>query len=74
MDWIAAVSEWKYFRSEVRAHWAKLTDAQLDIISGHRARLREQVQTAYCVTIDEAERQICYFEARNEYFRAVSSR
>jgi uncharacterized protein YjbJ (UPF0337 family) len=74
MDWIAAAREWKYFRSEVRGHWCKLTDAQLQAIAGRRAALEEQIRESYGLTADQAERQISYFEARNEFLRATSSR
>lgn len=74
MDWIAAAAEWGHFKHQVRAEWHDLTDAQLDAISGVRARLGEQLRSRYGVTAEEAERQICYFEARNEYFLPVSSR
>jgi hypothetical protein len=74
MDWIAAVTEWKAFRNEVRAHWRQLTDLQLEAIAGLRIRLAEQIRASYGVTSDEAERQIRSFEARNQYLRAVSSR
>lgn len=74
MDWIAAAIEWRGFRGEVRAHWAKLTPAQLDTIAGKRPSLSEQIRASYDVTHAEAERQIASFEARNSYFRAVSSR
>ena len=74
MDWIAAASEWTGFRNEVRAHWAKLTHLQLNVIAGKRASLAEHICTSYGVALVEAERQICSFEARNEYLRAVSSR
>jgi hypothetical protein len=74
MDWIAGAAEWRHFKHEVRAQWKNLTAAQLDAIAGVRARLGEQIRSSYGVTAEEAERQICYFEARNEYFRAVSTR
>lgn len=74
MDWIAAAAEWRHFKHEVRAEWKSLTDAQLDAVSGVRARLGEQIRSSYGLTAEEAERQICYFEARNEYFLPVSSR
>jgi hypothetical protein len=74
MDWIAAATEWRGFRGEVRAHWAKLTRAQLDVIAGKRAQLTEQICASYEVTHAEAERQVASFEARNNYLRAVSSR
>jgi hypothetical protein len=74
MDWTAAAVEWLHFKHEVRAEWKNLTDVQLDAIGGVRARLGEQIRSSYGVTPEEAERQICYFEARNEYFLPVSSR
>jgi predicted NUDIX family NTP pyrophosphohydrolase len=73
MDWIAASAEWRHFKHAVRAEWKCLTNAQLDVISGVRARLGEQICSSYEVTAEEAERQICYFEARSEYFLPVSS-
>jgi predicted amidohydrolase len=74
MDWTAALAEWKDFKNEVRAQWRKLSDAQIDVIAGTRIRLAEQILVSYGVTPDEAERQICNFEAHNQYLRAVSSR
>jgi len=74
MDWIAASAEWPHFKHAVRAEWKNLTNAQLDVICGVRARLGEQICSSYGVTAKEAERQICYFEARSEYFLPVSSR
>ena len=74
MDWIAAATEWRGFRGDVRAQWTRLTPAQLDAIAGKRGSLSEQIRTSYDVTHVEAERQIASFEARNSYFRAVSSR
>jgi hypothetical protein len=74
MDWTAALAEWKAFRNEVRTHWGKLSTAQLESIAGLRSRLAEQIGVSYGVTPEEAERQICDFEARNQYLRVVSSR
>jgi hypothetical protein len=74
MDWIVAAAQWRHFKHAVRAEWKTLTNAQLDAVSGVRAHLGEQICSSYGVTAEEAERQICYFEARNEYFLPVSSR
>lgn len=74
MDWTAVLVEWKPFSNEVRAQWGRLTNSQLDAIAGRRTRLAEQIRVSYGVTPDEAERQICSFEARNQYLRGVSSR
>lgn len=74
MDWIAAAAEWGHFKREVQTQWKKLTALQLDTIAGRRAQLGEQIRASYGLTCDQAERQICCFEARNDYLRAVSSR
>lgn len=74
MDWITALTEWKGFRNEVRARWLQLTESQLDAIAGMRPLLAEQIRASYGVSAEEAERQICNFEARDQYLRAVSSR
>lgn len=74
MDWITAAAEWSNFRGVVRTHWRKLTDADLAEISGDRACLATRIQKRYALTSPQAEQQICIFEARCDYFRAVSSR
>ena len=74
MDWMAAAREWRYFRNEVRDQWRRLTDAQLHAIAGQRTALGEHLRASYDLTPDQAERQIRYFEGRNEFLRATSSR
>jgi len=74
MDWDSVADEWKHFRNEVRTRWPLLTEAQLDSIAGRRGTLAEQVIVSYGTTVGEAERQIGNFEARNQFFRTVSSR
>jgi uncharacterized protein YjbJ (UPF0337 family) len=74
MDWNAVIVEWKVFRGEVRAHWGRLTDPQLNAIAGLRARLAEQIRDTYGLSDAEAEHQIRRFEARNQVLRTVSRR
>ena len=74
MDWKLVARDWKRFRSEVRMRWPLLTEAQLDSIAGQRGPLAEQVCVSYGTTAGEAERQIGNFEARDQFFRTVSSR
>ncbi len=74
MNWNVAETNWTQFRGDVRAHWHKLTDSQLDGIAGRRAQLADTIRAAYGVTSDAAEQQIKSFEARNEHSRPVSSR
>ena len=74
MDWAAAAAEWKNFQREVGTHWEKLTQSQLGTIAGVRARLAQEVRVSYDLTPQQAEQQICDFEARNGYLRVISSR
>jgi uncharacterized protein YjbJ (UPF0337 family) len=74
MDWNLVEASWQRFRDEVRANWAKLTSAQLDLIAGSRVRLASKIEEAYGVTSNEAEQQIKSFEARNQHARPVSHR
>lgn len=74
MDWIAAAAEWSNFRGVVRTNWRKLTEVDLAEISGDRDRLANRIEERYGISRAQAEQQVRNFEARCEYFRAVSSR
>ena len=73
-DWMAASADWSNFKGLVLANWRKLTDSDLSGICGDRGRLAMRIQERYYLTGAETERQIRSFEARCDYFRAVSSR
>ena len=62
MNWDIVEGNWKQFKGKIKTRWGKLTDAQLDVIAGKRARLAGKIQEAYAITRDEAERQITSFE------------
>jgi uncharacterized protein YjbJ (UPF0337 family) len=74
MDWDHVEASWQQFRGEVHANWGRLTPVHLDIIAGRRACLSNEIEEAYGVTSEEAERQIKSFEARNQHPRPVSFR
>jgi uncharacterized protein YjbJ (UPF0337 family) len=74
MDWNHVEASWQQFRGEVHANWGRLTPVHLDIIAGRRACLSNEIEEAYGVTSEEAERQIKSFEARNQHPRPVSFR
>ena len=56
---------WKQFKGKVKEQWGKLTDDDLDVISGRRDQLAGKIQERHGVARDEAERQIKEFETRN---------
>jgi uncharacterized protein YjbJ (UPF0337 family) len=53
---------WKELRSKVKEQWGKLTDDQLDEIAGRRDQLAGEIQQAYGITRDEADKQVKEFE------------
>jgi uncharacterized protein YjbJ (UPF0337 family) len=48
----------------VKEKWGKLTDDELDEISGRRDQLAGKIQQSYGITRDEADRQVQDWEAR----------
>ncbi|HSV82010.1 MAG TPA: CsbD family protein [Ramlibacter sp.] len=56
---------WKQFKGKVKEQWGRLTDDDLDVISGRREQLAGKIQERHGVARDEAERQIKDFETRN---------
>lgn len=53
---------WKELRGKVKEQWGKLTDDRLDIVAGRRDQLAGEIQQAYGVTRDEADKQVKAFE------------
>lgn len=58
MNWDRIEGNWKQFRGSARQQWGKLTDDQLDVISGKRDLLAGKIQETYGVSKDEAEKQL----------------
>ena len=56
---------WKQFKGKVKEQWGKLTDDDLDVISGRRDQLSGKIQERHGIAKDEADRQIRDFESRN---------
>lgn len=73
MDWARVQSNWDQYRSKVKARWARLSPAQLDAIAGDRAQLASAIREVYKISGEEVEKQILYFEERNNDYRPQSS-
>jgi uncharacterized protein YjbJ (UPF0337 family) len=71
MNWDIVEGNWKQFKGKVRARWGKLTNDQLDLISGKRMELAGKIQELYGVTVEEAEAQIKLFEDQNKDFKVT---
>lgn len=66
MNWDIVEGNWNEFKGKVKAQWGKLTDDRLDVIAGKRDQLTGEIQKAYGITMDEAERQVKDFEGINK--------
>lgn len=53
---------WKELKGRVKEQWGKLTDDRLDEIAGRREQLAGEIQQAYGISREEAEKQVKAFE------------
>lgn len=58
---------WKEIKGRAKEQWGKLTDDQLDVIAGRRDQLAGEIQQAYGISKDEAEKQIKDFEETTKH-------
>ena len=68
MNWDRIEGNWKTFKGQVQQQWGKLTNDDLDVISGQREELVGRIQTAYGLARDEAERQVTEWEKNQKVF------
>jgi uncharacterized protein YjbJ (UPF0337 family) len=62
MNWDRVQGNWKQFKGLVQKKWGKLTDDDVNTINGQREILAGQLQEAYGIGMEEAERQIHEWE------------
>ena len=62
MNWDRVEGNWKQFKGKVKQKWGKLTDDQLDVISGNRDELVGKIQESYGIAKDEAEKEVKAWE------------
>ena len=58
MNWDQVEGKWKQMKGSVRTRWGKLTDDDLEIISGQKDQLVGRIQERYGIQKDEAQRQV----------------
>ena len=54
---------WSDLRGQIRRHWSRLTDHDLDVIAGRRDQLLVRLQQRYGIKKREAEREVAEFES-----------
>lgn len=57
---------WKELKGSVQEKWGRLTNDRLDVINGRREQLLGEIQQAYGVSLEEAEKQIRDFESQSD--------
>jgi len=58
MNWDQIEGKWKQYAGKAKTKWGKLTDNDLQMLSGKRDQLVGLVQERYGIAKDEAERQV----------------
>lgn len=61
MNWDQIAGDWKTLRGKVQEQWGKLTNDDLDVISGKQDQLVGRIQKTYGVEKEVAERQVREF-------------
>ena len=76
MNWDRVEGNWKQFKGQVKQKWGKLTDDQLDVISGNRDELVGRIQESYGIAKDEAEKEVKAWETsfNEEYESSQTAR
>jgi len=62
MNWNVIEGNWKQVKGTVKQQWGRLTDDQLEMVSGKRDQLVGKIQECYGIARDEAERQVTNWE------------
>lgn len=58
MNWDQVEARWTKLVGSAKENWSKLSDAELQQISGKREQLAMKIQETYGVTKREAEKQV----------------
>jgi uncharacterized protein YjbJ (UPF0337 family) len=64
MNWTNIEDGWNEYKANAKQQWSKLTAQQVDGTMGKREQLSTQVQAAYSVNKEEAERQIADWQSK----------
>jgi uncharacterized protein YjbJ (UPF0337 family) len=66
MNWDRIEGNWNQFKGSAKQQWGKLTDEQLTVSSGKRDSLAGDIQKAYGISKDEAEKQMSDWQGRQQ--------
>ncbi len=66
MNWDRVEGNWKQVKGTVKEQWGKLTDDDVNTLSGKKDQLVGKIQERYGIAKDEAERQADEWAAASE--------
>ena len=58
MEWALIQADWQHYKLLAGRRWARLTAADLDIISGRRELLATHIQQTYGISMNAAQMQL----------------
>jgi uncharacterized protein YjbJ (UPF0337 family) len=58
MNWTAIETQWSQLKTELKAHWSKLTDEDIERLGAKRDKLVTKLVERYGVLKEEAEHQV----------------
>lgn len=58
MQWKQIENNWEVFKVIIKQNWNEISDQQLDMVAGKRARFSSVIQSTYGVGDSESERQL----------------
>ena len=62
--------KWMQFKGQIKEKWGKLTDDDLDTVSGQRDQLVGRIQERYGLAKDEVNRQLDALIATEQPYRS----
>jgi len=71
MNWEHLEGNWKQLKSNLRARWVELTDADLEGIAGKREMLIGRLREIYDLTKERAEAELRDWERHQEPIEPV---
>ena len=64
MNWDQIEGNWKQLTGKLQAEWGKLTEDDINVVSGRREQLAGKIQERYGIAKDEAERQLAEWQRK----------
>ena len=58
MNWEGIEGNWDHYKGNAKRHWLRLTEQELELTAGRREQLSGKVQQAYCISKEQAEKQV----------------